>query len=149
MSVQSVEPARSRPYLSFLGNRVRIVAGGEPTAPVGLVEMTAMPPGDMPPLHVHHDEDEGFYVLDGEITLYMPGDQVTLRPGDFRLSPRGVPHTYRVGDTPARVLVTSLPGGFERFVEDVAALKDPTPETLTAVAATHDIEILGPPGMLP
>jgi uncharacterized cupin superfamily protein len=103
----------------------------------------------MPPLHVHHDEDEGFYCLGGEITLHLPGDSVTLRPGDFFLAPRGVPHTYEVGADGARMLVTSTPGGFERFVIAVAALDVITPEILTGVAADHGIEILGPPGARP
>jgi len=137
----------SRPEeLDFLGARARVLASGEP---LGLVDMVAVPAGQMPPLHVHHVEDEGFYVMAGEVTLFMPGEQVTLAAGDFFLAPRGVPHSYRVGDAPARWLITSTPGGFERFVADVAALGDVDPERLTAVAAEHDIEILGPPGTLP
>ncbi len=139
----------SAPELQFLACRARILAGGEPGASLGIVEMLEMPPGDMPPLHVHHAEDEGFYVLEGEVTIFQPGEQITLRAGEFAMTPRGVPHVYRVGDAPARALVTSAPGGFERFVAAVAALDDLSPETLTAVAAEHQIEILGPPGMLP
>ena len=132
--------------LDFLGSRARILASGRP---LGLVDMVEVPPGHMPPLHVHHAEDEGFYVLAGEVTLFMPGQEVTLGAGDFFLAPRGVPHAYRVGDAPARWLITSTPAGFERFVADVAALDQVDPERLTAVAAQHDIEFLGPPGMLP
>ena len=86
------------PVIEFLGNRVRILAEG---GSLGLVEVAA-PAGDMPPLHVHHTHDEGFYVLEGELTLYTPGAQVELAAGEFVLAPRGVPHTYRVGDAPAR-----------------------------------------------
>jgi mannose-6-phosphate isomerase-like protein (cupin superfamily) len=136
--------------LNFLGARVRIVADGESTGGrLGLVDMLEVPPGDMPPLHVHHSSDEGFYVLDGELTVHMPGVERTLRAGEFLLAPRAVPHTYRVGDGGCRVLVTSLPAGFERFVAEVSELGVPDPERLTQVAADHDIEILGPPGMLP
>ena len=111
-----------------------------------MLEVTA---GHIPPLHVHHEEDEGFYILDGEVTLYMPGAQVAVGAGEFFLAPRGVPHSYRVGDAPARWLVISHPAGFERFVADVAALDEADPESLAAVAAQHGIEILGPPGTLP
>src|SRR3954471_6723144 len=53
------------------------------------------PPGDQPPLHVHHDEDECFYVLDGEITLWVGDEEpVLVRPGESARAPRGVPHTY-------------------------------------------------------
>ncbi len=132
--------------LIFLGSRVRILAEG---GNLGVVDMIEVPAGDMPPLHVHHASDECFYVLKGEATLYMPGVERTLRPGDFIIAPRGIPHTYRVGDEPCHWLIVSQPAGFERFVADVAALEDPGPEQLAAVAAEHDIEILGPPGTLP
>jgi mannose-6-phosphate isomerase-like protein (cupin superfamily) len=136
--------------LEFLGSRVRVLLDGDDTAgTLGLVDMIEVPAGHMPPLHIHHNDDEGFYLISGRVSLYMPGRRVDLEPGDFLLAPRGVPHAYRVGDAPARWLVTSTPAGFERFVVDVAALDDPGPETLTAVAAEHGIEILGPPGMLP
>jgi len=136
--------------LDFLGSRVKVLAEGASTGgALGLVDMVEMPAGDMPPLHVHREQDEGFYVLEGELTLYTPGESVTLRAGDWRLAPRDVPHTYRVGDAPARVLVVSSPSGFEAFVAAVAALETADPATLGAVAAQYGIEILGPPGMLP
>jgi quercetin dioxygenase-like cupin family protein len=131
--------------LNFLGATARILASGDS---FGLVHMD-MPAGEMPPLHVHRNEDEGFYVLGGEMTLYLPGESVTLRPGEFLLAPRGVPHAYEVGPEGARALVSSAPSGFERFVAEVAALEQVDPATLTAVAAGHGIEILGPPGARP
>jgi quercetin dioxygenase-like cupin family protein len=131
--------------VDFLGATARILASG---GGYGLVHMD-MPAGDMPPLHVHRNEDEGFYVLGGELTLYLPGESVTPRAGDFFLAPRGVPHAYEVGAEGARVLVSSTPSGFERFVAAVAALGELSPEILGGVAAEHDIEILGPPGARP
>ena len=132
--------------LIFLGSRVRILATG---GALGVVDMLEVPAGDMPPLHVHHGSDECFYVLKGEATVFMPGVERRIAPGDFLLAPRGIPHTYRVGDEPCHWLVVSQPAGFERFVAAVAALESPRPEQLTAVAAEHDIAILGPPGTLP
>jgi quercetin dioxygenase-like cupin family protein len=111
--------------------------------------MVEVPAGQMSPLHVHHAEDEGFYVIEGEARFYLPGRELTLRPGDFFLAPRGVPHTYRAGDEGARWLVATTPAGFERFVAGAAALEEPTPQAVAAVAAEYDIEILGPPGALP
>lgn len=147
MSLQATIPTDE---LEFLGSRVRILAGGDGAegAP-GIVDMIEVPAGHMPPLHVHHSEDEGFYILAGEATLYLPAEQVTLRPGDYFLAPRGVPHAYRVGDAPARWLVISSPAGFERFVAEVAATCIEDPSALAEAAARYDIEILGPPGMLP
>jgi mannose-6-phosphate isomerase-like protein (cupin superfamily) len=139
----TIQPASD---LDFLGCRARVLTSG---GGLGLVDMVEVPAGHMPPLHVHQREDEGFYVLEGEVSLLLPGRQVDLGPGDFALAPRGVPHAYRVGDAPARWLVTSTPAGFERFVAQVAASDAPGPEALTAIAAEHGIEILGPPGQLP
>jgi quercetin dioxygenase-like cupin family protein len=136
--------------LHFLGSRCRVLADAASTGGrYGLVDMIEIPAGDMPPLHVHRDHDEGFLVLDGELTLHLPGRAVTLGPGEFFLAPRHVPHTYRVGDTAARVLVVSAPAGFEQFVAEIATLEDLSPEVLGAAAARQGIEILGPPGAMP
>lgn len=136
--------------LDFLGSRARILVDGDQTGGAfSLTDMLDVPAGHMPPLHVHRREDEGFYLLEGDVTLYVGADEITCRAGDFVLAPRGIPHAYRVGDRPARWLVTSSPAGFERFVAAVAALEEPSPEILGAVGADHGIDILGPPGMLP
>jgi quercetin dioxygenase-like cupin family protein len=136
--------------LLFVGSRCRVLATSQSTGgKYGLVDMIEVAPGNMPPLHVHHTHDEGFLLLDGELSLFLPDREIALRAGEFVLAPRGVPHTYQVGNAPARWLVLSMPAGFERFVEDVAALDELTPESLTATAAARGIEILGPPGTLP
>ena len=134
----------------FLGSRCRILATSDSTAgKYGLVDMIEVAAGEMPPLHVHHTHDEGFLLLEGELSLFLPDREIALRPGEFVLAPRGVPHTYRVGDAPARWLVLSTPAAFEQFVKDVAALDDVTPEALATTGAVHGIEILGPPGTMP
>src|SRR3954462_9169215 len=102
--------------LDFLGCRARVLTSG---GSLGLVDMVEVPAGHMPPLHVHRNEDEGFYVLEGRVTLSAGAAAIALAPGAFPLARRGVPHAYRVGDEPARWLVTSSPAGFERFVADV------------------------------
>src|SRR5690242_7304435 len=113
--------------VDFLGATATVLASG---GALGLVHMD-LPAGEQPPLHVHQREDEGFYVLGGEVTMYLPGRSITLGAGDFFLAPRGVPHAYEVGPEGARVLVASTPAGFERFVLDVAALDQVDPPALT------------------
>jgi len=136
--------------LLFLGARCTVLADAESTGDrYDLIDMIEVPAGDMPPLHVHRDHDEGFLLLDGELTLFLPGREIPLAPGEWVLAPRGVPHSYRVGDAPARFLVLNQPGAFVGFVRDVAALDEPTPEALGPIAAAHGIDILGPPGMVP
>ena len=115
-----------------------------------LVDMLEVPAGDMPPLHVHHSHDEIFYVLSGEVSFLMPGQEQRVGEGDTVRAPKGVPHVYRVeGGQPARWIVWSEPAGFERFVAEVASHDEQTPQLLGEIAARYDIEILGPPGTLP
>jgi quercetin dioxygenase-like cupin family protein len=137
----------------FLHNRVRIhISSAQTDGSFALLESTG-PAGDQTPLHVHHLDDEGFYVLEGEITLWAGDEKHVLGAGESILAPRGVPHTLRVGDRDARWLVTSTPAGFEAFVRAVGSTEPqaalPSPDELTRVASEHGIEILGPPGMLP
>jgi len=117
------------------------------------------PPGDQPPLHVHHDEDECFFVLSGSVTLWVGDrDPVHIGPGEAARAPKGVPHTYRVGAEPGEFLVTT-DGRFDAFVRAAgtpAARRElpvldgpPDVEHLARVAEEHAITLLGPPGMLP
>src|SRR5687768_12765685 len=78
-----------------------------------------MPEGSSPPLHVHHREDEAFYVLEGQITC-RAGDRTLLAPaGSFVWLPRDVPHTFRVDSPTARIITLCVPGGFEAFFEAI------------------------------
>jgi mannose-6-phosphate isomerase-like protein (cupin superfamily) len=81
-----------------------------------LVEITA-PPGLQAPLHVHYREDEGFYVLDGTVTVQVDEETVELGPGQHAYGPRDVPHRFTVGPDGARMLWVLVPGGFEDLVE--------------------------------
>jgi mannose-6-phosphate isomerase-like protein (cupin superfamily) len=78
----------------------------------GLIEID-WGPGDVAGPHVHHLEDEGFFVLEGELTMHVAGaGEIPARAGDFVWAPRGIPHYYSVtGEQGARVLVFEVPGG--------------------------------------
>ena len=102
--------------LDFLGSPARVYAS---EGALGLVHVEHRP-GEMPPLHVHHAEDEGFYVLEGSLTIYLPGESVELGAGDFYLAPRGVPHTFEAGPEGSSTLVQSVPGGFRIFTPAIA-----------------------------
>ena len=95
----------------FIHDLAEVLADGDHS----VLEMRA-PAGDQPPLHVHEDSDEGFYVLEGEVTVWAGGECRVLGPGQFALGPKGVPHTYHVTSAePARMLVTSSSGSFARM----------------------------------
>ena len=80
-----------------------------------IVDITE-PPGAEAPLHVHRREDEGFYVLEGSVTLYVGDEVVEAAAGDFAFGPRDVPHRYTVGPDGCRMLFICTPAGFEDLV---------------------------------
>jgi quercetin dioxygenase-like cupin family protein len=142
----------------FLGSLATIhLSAEEAGTPFSLVEMRC-PAGEQPPLHVHESDDEGFYVLEGEVELWVGSEHHRLSAGEFLLAPHGVPHTYLVSDPGARMLVTSSDGSFDRFVASYGEpatedrLPDPGPPDLARLerlADEHGITLLGPPGALP
>lgn len=111
------------------------------------------------PLHVHHNEDEAFYVLEGEMTFYVGEETIKAGPGSFLFGPKDVPHTYTVESGPARLLFLLTPAGFEGLIRETSepakSLTLPTPpekppdeaemEELMAIAARYGNEIVGPP----
>jgi mannose-6-phosphate isomerase-like protein (cupin superfamily) len=108
-----------------------------------------------PPLHVHHREDEAWYVLDGAMTFHVGGEALAATSGAFVLAPMGLPHTFTVDVEPTRVLVLAAPSGFERFALDLGSpassdeppvgLEMPRPDVLGPVSVRYGIEVVGPP----
>jgi quercetin dioxygenase-like cupin family protein len=89
--------------------------GGDTGGRIAIIEITE-PPGAAAPRHVHHKEDEGFWVLEGEVTFDVGGTTIAAAAGDFAFGPRDVPHAYRVGPDGCRMLFIVTPAGFERLV---------------------------------
>jgi mannose-6-phosphate isomerase-like protein (cupin superfamily) len=82
---------------------------------VNVSVITMAPNADGPESHVHADEDDAFYVLDGELTFLLDGGDVSAPTGTFVLVPPGVKHTFRNAlDRPTRVLNIHAPAGFDR-----------------------------------
>jgi quercetin dioxygenase-like cupin family protein len=139
--------------------RVAVKSGGAETGGSFSQVETIDPRGGATPLHLHHNEEETFFVLDGELSLLVDGERIELTTGDFALVPRGVPHAYVVRSEQARMLVTFSPAGFEQvFVDlgvDAATSPEPatdtvlpSPEEIAAAFAPYGCEILGPPPAL-
>jgi quercetin dioxygenase-like cupin family protein len=108
-----------------------------------------------PPLHVHRNEDEAWYILDGAMTFYVADQVHEATTGAFVLAPRGLPHTFTVDVEPTRVLLIASPAGFEHFAEELglpadsdvppAGLSMPPPDVLGPVAERFGIDVVGPP----
>ncbi len=84
--------------------------GGQMT----IVEVTE-PPGEAP-LHVHHRDDEGFWILEGDAIFEVGDLTIEAHAGDYVFGPRDIPHRYTVGDAGCRMLFIMTPGGFEDLV---------------------------------
>ena len=126
----------------------------------GLLEIV-VPEGVGSPWHVHPEEDEWFYVLEGALTCYVGDTRLDLTTGGFAFGPKNVPHTFiGAGPEPARALVGFAPMQFEGFQREVG---EPAPERvlppppeghpdmelLLPIAARNGMQILGPPGPPP
>ncbi len=144
--------------LWFLGGLLTVKASAETTGGRVAVIENLMSRGGGSPLHVHHREDEWFYVIEGELTFWVGGEVVVAPAGSFVYGPRDIPHTFIVSSDEARFLLVAEPAGFEGFVRTIAepaprleipppAPEPPDVEGLTKVAAAYGIDIVGPPGI--
>jgi quercetin dioxygenase-like cupin family protein len=125
--------------------------GGQMT----IVEVTE-PPGAEAPLHVHHRDDEAFWILEGDVTFEVGDTTIEASAGDYVFGPRHIPHRFTVGDRGCRMLFILVPGGIEdviRATSEPAASRtlppppeeEPTPEEiegLKAIVKEHGYELL-------
>ena len=102
--------------------------GGQMT----ILEITE-PAGSAAPLHVHHGEDEAFWILDGSASFEIGGRTVEASAGDYLFGPRDIPHRYTTGPDGCRMLFILTPGGFEELVR--ALSRPAASRTLPAGAA--------------
>lgn len=123
--------------IAVVGDVYRFLVTGDETNGKYAVFEALVLPGGGPPPHVHSREEEGFYVLEGEITFTIHGERVVARAGTFANMPIGTPHAFKnESDRPARMLITLVPAGLENmFFEAGVALPE---GTTTAAPPTHD-----------
>lgn len=140
----------------WMGSLAVVKAGAQDTGGLmSIIEVTEAP-GVEAPLHVHHREDESFWILEGDVTFRIGDEQVHARPGDYVFGPRNIPHAYTVGERGCRMLFILTPGGFENLVREMSepaatrTLPPPGPEPGEAeleqaqlIAGEHGAEILG------
>ena len=102
-----------------MGSLFEHLAGERDTAGRFGVSIVTQPAGIAPPLHVHTEESEAFYLLDGGMR-YRAGDEVhDLAAGDFVHLPAGVPHGFRVGEAGVRYLALTVPGRLMNLYDEV------------------------------
>ena len=139
----------------WFANALMIVKANTETTDGSLSAIDQRVPGGYAvPRHVHHAEDEAWYLLEGEATFYCGEDRFTAGKGSWVFLPRDVPHSFKVGPEGARLLTISAPSGFVDFVKEcgepaselVIPPQEPIDDSrLATIAAKYEVEILGPP----
>src|SRR5215207_4434021 len=146
------KPGQGR-TIAVVGDVYRFLATGEDTGGKYALLEAHVGPGGGPPPHVHSCEEEGFYVLEGEIAFTINGERVVAKAGTFANMPVGTPHSFKnESSRPARMLISVAPAGLERMffevgvplAEGATTALPPTKEEiekLLAVAPDDGIEI--------
>jgi len=141
--------------IAVVGDIYRFLATGEETDGKYAMWEAIVPPGGGPPPHIHSREEESFYVLDGEITLTVEGEQIVASAGTFANLPVGSLHSFKNStDKSARMIISVAPAGLEKLFFEVGQSvklgETPPPpskaeiEKLLAVAPRYGVEIRAP-----
>jgi quercetin dioxygenase-like cupin family protein len=154
-SITYVPPGEGKSFWTTGGHMATFKATSEDTSGAYTITEETWPPQVGPPPHIHHTQEETFYILEGEMEFITDGITTRANAGSLVRIPRGVLRDYRnVGSEPARVLVLFAPGGFEGFFEEVGEFVTgqssppegpPDVERLVATAAKYGCEIPPPP----
>jgi mannose-6-phosphate isomerase-like protein (cupin superfamily) len=121
-------------------------AGADSGGAFALLE-AAEPPNFGPPLHIHHDCAEAFYVLEGEYRIFVEGEEHRCPAGSFILIPSGLRDGFRVGDVPSRKLNLYAPAEMVGYFDDLSAAMgsgEADPARLDDIARRHGMEVVGP-----
>jgi quercetin dioxygenase-like cupin family protein len=112
---------------------------------VSVIESAAAPGFGGPPLH-HHDFDEAFYVIEGELTAQLGDELFSVKAGEVAFAPRGVPHTFANLETePAGYLIVCTPAGFERYFARMAAERQDADPPEWALGPIPEVTTVGTP----
>ncbi len=102
-----------------------------------------------PPMHIHHAQDEWFYVREGEFVVQIGDERFQLLTGDSLLAPRKIPHAFANVSETGRLIVAFQPAGsIERLFSEIAAvsgLRIPTLADWQTVSRRNGVDIVGPP----
>lgn len=140
----AVQPGGGTTVQGPAGGPLTYKARGEQTGGVLTAIENVIAPGDGPPLHVHPNEDEAWWVVEGTLRFRLAEQAAEAPAGTFVFVPRGVPHAFQnVGATPARILVLFMPSGMERFFDMFATLT--APDAFSVAGREADMQVVGPP----
>lgn len=130
--------------IRFLNGRMDIKVSGRDTGGAFCAIDTVRFRRGGPPLHLHFDQDELFFVLEGQFQFRVGDNLYELGPGDFLFGPRRVPHAFVNLSETGRLMVTFQPAGaMEAFFAH--GLRDPMAEEFRRLSSEHGMEVVGPP----
>ena len=133
----------------WLGVTYRTVLSSEATGGAMSIVDSASPARSGPPRHIHHDADETFIILSGELEIWLDGETFVRGAGDTVFIPRGREHTFRViSDHGSRKYIILTPGGFEGFFHEMGVSRPAIPQGMDAIneaAARFHMTFTGPP----
>ena len=141
-----LRPGEGRP-IDLGGFRMSVKATHEQTNGAFTLLEAQEPAGFGPPLHIHHDAAEAFYVLEGEYIIFLDGREASCRAGSFIFIPAGMPHGFRVGDVASRKLNLYTPAAMVGYFDEVAdATKagEVDEDVLSQIALRYAMEVIGP-----
>ena len=144
----AVGPQEGTTIQGPVGGPLTFKARGEQTGGALTVLENTIVAGEGPPLHVHADEDEAWYVLEGDLRFRLGAELQRAPAGTFVFVPRGTPHCFQnVAEHPARILVMFTPSGMERFFDAFADLPDGAagPQAFGRIGSGVGMEVIGPP----
>lgn len=149
MSQAFIVPPGEGRRLDLRNFQVEVLATSAQTAgEFSLLQTQSEPPEFGPPLHLHRDASEAFFVLEGEYLMFIEDKQTLCPPGTFVYVPRSTPHTFRVVSAVAgKKLNLFSPAAMIQFFEELAdaeATVSATPELLDQIATRSQMEVLGP-----
>ncbi len=147
--VKSGEP-RNHGHFRLKGVNLNIldakISGDDTDGAVAMFEQTSLSQGRGTPLHVHHKQDEFFFVVEGEYYFQIGSDKFRASSGDSIFLPMKIPHAWTQVSPKGKMTVTFQPAGkMENFFLTVAALDhEPTKDEMAAIFEANEMSVVGP-----
>ena len=139
-------PGEGRP-IDLGGFGMSVKATGEQTNGAFTLLEAQEPAGFGPPLHIHRDAAEAFYVLEGEYLIFLDGREASCQAGSFIFIPAGIPHGFRVGGVASRKLNLYTPAAMVGYFDEIAdagKTGDVDPDVLSQIARRYSMDVIGP-----